>query len=135
MACFKAGGNGISVYETETFNLLEKKHVTLEGICLFQWSPTRPILAYYCEERVCFYLLPYVYTVYLFSNAVFISHIALFELLQGINCTHRCVLLRLLTTPRQKLGFWNFQKRRSLEHRGYFQFQRRIFFGIKTEID
>uniref|UniRef100_A0A0N5AHI8 Eukaryotic translation initiation factor 3 subunit B n=1 Tax=Syphacia muris TaxID=451379 RepID=A0A0N5AHI8_9BILA len=51
VACFKAGGNGISVYETDNFTLLDKKPITIEGLCLFEWSPARPILAYYCEER------------------------------------------------------------------------------------
>lgn len=51
VACPKPGGNGISVFETENFTLLDKKHVTIEGLRNFQWSPAHPIIAYYCEER------------------------------------------------------------------------------------
>ncbi|VDN60414.1 unnamed protein product [Dracunculus medinensis] len=50
-ACIKPGGNGISVYETENFTLMDKKHVQVDGLRSFKWSPTRPYLAYYCEER------------------------------------------------------------------------------------
>ncbi|EJW84691.1 eukaryotic translation initiation factor 3 subunit B [Wuchereria bancrofti] len=51
VACPKPGGNGINVYETRNFTLLDKKHVVIEGLRTFRWSPTRPILAYYCDER------------------------------------------------------------------------------------
>ncbi|KAM3720029.1 Eukaryotic translation initiation factor 3 subunit [Dirofilaria immitis] len=51
VACAKPGGNGINVYETKNFTLLDKKHVIIEGLRTFRWSPTRPILAYYCDER------------------------------------------------------------------------------------
>uniref|UniRef100_A0A0R3RJ29 Eukaryotic translation initiation factor 3 subunit B n=1 Tax=Elaeophora elaphi TaxID=1147741 RepID=A0A0R3RJ29_9BILA len=51
VACPKPGGNGINVYETKNFTLLDKKHIIIEGLRTFRWSPTRPILAYYCDER------------------------------------------------------------------------------------
>uniref|UniRef100_A0A915BDB4 Eukaryotic translation initiation factor 3 subunit B n=1 Tax=Parascaris univalens TaxID=6257 RepID=A0A915BDB4_PARUN len=51
VACLKPGGNGLSIYETEHFTLLDKKHVTIDGLRSFQWSPSRPVIAYYCEER------------------------------------------------------------------------------------
>lgn len=59
VACPKPGGNGINIYETKNFALLDKKHVIIEGLRTFRWSPTRPILAYYCDERVSVYFLPF----------------------------------------------------------------------------
>lgn len=51
MARLRLEGNGIDVYETQAFTLLDKKHIPVEGVRGFRWSPTRPIIAYYCEER------------------------------------------------------------------------------------
>ncbi|KAK0395195.1 hypothetical protein QR680_001167 [Steinernema hermaphroditum] len=51
-ACIKPGGNGICVYDSDTFTLNNKKSITLEGITEFQWSPTRNQIGYYCAERV-----------------------------------------------------------------------------------
>uniref|UniRef100_A0A0M3INE3 EIF2A domain-containing protein n=1 Tax=Ascaris lumbricoides TaxID=6252 RepID=A0A0M3INE3_ASCLU len=51
-ACPKPGNNGISIYESEHFTLLNKKHIVIDNIRTFQWSPTRSLIAYYCEEKV-----------------------------------------------------------------------------------
>jgi len=42
--------NGISVFETETFRLVEKKPLKAKGIVHFEWSPSDPILAYWAPE-------------------------------------------------------------------------------------
>ncbi|UMM16766.1 hypothetical protein L5515_013638 [Caenorhabditis briggsae] len=41
--------DGISIFESETFELVDKRAVTIENIKHFDWSPTAPILAYYSE--------------------------------------------------------------------------------------
>ncbi|CAI4225753.1 unnamed protein product [Auanema sp. JU1783] len=41
--------NGISVFETEKFGLVDKRHVIIENIQSFQWSPTQNVIAYYSE--------------------------------------------------------------------------------------
>uniref|UniRef100_A0A1I7ZVC5 Eukaryotic translation initiation factor 3 subunit B n=1 Tax=Steinernema glaseri TaxID=37863 RepID=A0A1I7ZVC5_9BILA len=50
-ACLKPGGNGILVYDADTFTLNNKRSIVLEGITEFQWSPTRNQIGYYCAER------------------------------------------------------------------------------------
>lgn len=44
------GKNVISVYETETFTLIEKKSMKVENVVDFSWSPTDPILALFVPE-------------------------------------------------------------------------------------
>ncbi|KAF9662035.1 hypothetical protein SADUNF_Sadunf18G0011200 [Salix dunnii] len=46
----KIGKNMISVYETESFSLLDKKSLKAESVVDFSWSPTDPILAFYVPE-------------------------------------------------------------------------------------
>ncbi|MBA0771804.1 hypothetical protein Gotri_007276 [Gossypium trilobum] len=46
----KLGKNMISVYETETFSLIDKKSLKVENIVDFSWSPTDPILALFVPE-------------------------------------------------------------------------------------
>ncbi|CAD6195569.1 unnamed protein product [Caenorhabditis auriculariae] len=41
--------DGISVFETSTFNLVDRRHVLVENIKQFEWSPTQNVLAYYSE--------------------------------------------------------------------------------------
>ena len=40
----------ISVYETETFSLIEKKSLKVENVMDFSWSPVDPILALFVPE-------------------------------------------------------------------------------------
>lgn len=40
----------ISVYETETFTLIDKKSLKVENVMDFSWSPADPILALYVPE-------------------------------------------------------------------------------------
>lgn len=49
VACM--GENCIHIYETETFFLLDKKSITVEGIRGFNWSPTDNIIAYWVAEE------------------------------------------------------------------------------------
>jgi len=42
--------NAISVYETETMTLLDKKSIKVENVMDFSWSPTDPILALFVPE-------------------------------------------------------------------------------------
>ena len=44
------GKNMISVYETETFSLIDKKSLKVENVMDFSWSPTDPILALFVPE-------------------------------------------------------------------------------------
>ncbi|CAB3404035.1 unnamed protein product [Caenorhabditis bovis] len=46
--------DGIAVYETETFQLLNKRPIIIENIKYIEWSPVNNILAYYseCTETV-----------------------------------------------------------------------------------
>ncbi|XWS55364.1 hypothetical protein CRYUN_Cryun10bG0168100 [Craigia yunnanensis] len=46
----KLGKNMISVYETETFSLIDKKSLKVENVVDFNWSPTDPILALFVPE-------------------------------------------------------------------------------------
>ena len=40
----------ISVYETETFSLVDKKSLKVENVMDFCWSPTDPIIALFVPE-------------------------------------------------------------------------------------
>lgn len=44
------GKNVISVYETETFSLIDKKSLKVENVMDLCWSPTDPILALFVPE-------------------------------------------------------------------------------------
>jgi len=44
------GKNVLSVYETETFSLVDKKSLKVENIMDFCWSPTDPIIALFVPE-------------------------------------------------------------------------------------
>ncbi|XP_073001132.1 eukaryotic translation initiation factor 3 subunit B-like [Typha latifolia] len=46
----RIGKNMISVYETETFTLIDKKSLKVENVVDFSWSPTDPILALFVPE-------------------------------------------------------------------------------------
>ncbi|KAJ4836996.1 Eukaryotic translation initiation factor 3 subunit B [Turnera subulata] len=46
----KLGRNMISVYETETFSLIDKKSLRIENVMDFSWSPTDPIFALFVPE-------------------------------------------------------------------------------------
>lgn len=46
----RLGKNIISVYETETFSLVDKKSLKVENVMDFSWSPTDPILALFVPE-------------------------------------------------------------------------------------
>ncbi|XP_075646097.1 eukaryotic translation initiation factor 3 subunit B-like [Castanea sativa] len=46
----RIGKNIISVYETETFSLIDKKSLKVENVVDFSWSPTDPILALFVPE-------------------------------------------------------------------------------------
>ncbi|KAI5647582.1 hypothetical protein M9H77_33587 [Catharanthus roseus] len=46
----RIGKNVISVYETETFSLIDKKSIKVENVMDFSWSPTDPILALFVPE-------------------------------------------------------------------------------------
>lgn len=46
----RMGKSVISVYETETFSLIDKKSMKVDNILDFSWSPTDPILALYVPE-------------------------------------------------------------------------------------
>ncbi|GAV76581.1 RRM_1 domain-containing protein/eIF2A domain-containing protein [Cephalotus follicularis] len=46
----KMGKNMISVYETETFALIDKKSLKVENVMEFNWSPTDPIIALFVPE-------------------------------------------------------------------------------------
>ncbi|KAF5939810.1 hypothetical protein HYC85_020977 [Camellia sinensis] len=47
----RIGKNVISVYESETFSLIDKKSIKLENVVDLSWSPTDPILALFVPER------------------------------------------------------------------------------------
>ncbi|KAK3035486.1 hypothetical protein RJ639_034456 [Escallonia herrerae] len=47
---FRMGKNVISVYETETFALIDKKSIKVENVVDFCWSPTDPIFALFVPE-------------------------------------------------------------------------------------
>lgn len=40
----------ISVYETETFTLIDKKSMKVESVVDFSWSPTDPIISLFVPE-------------------------------------------------------------------------------------
>lgn len=46
----RIGKNVVSVYETETFTLIDKKSIKVENVMDFSWSPTDPILALFVPE-------------------------------------------------------------------------------------
>ncbi|XP_008786288.2 eukaryotic translation initiation factor 3 subunit B-like [Phoenix dactylifera] len=46
----RIGKNVISVYETETFTLIDKKSLKVENVVDFNWSPTDPIIALFVPE-------------------------------------------------------------------------------------
>lgn len=46
----RIGKNIISVYETETFSLIDKKSLKVENVVDFSWSPMDPILALFVPE-------------------------------------------------------------------------------------
>ncbi|KAE8716893.1 Eukaryotic translation initiation factor 3 subunit B [Hibiscus syriacus] len=46
----KLGKNMISIYETETFSLIDKKSLKVENVVDFSWSPTDPIIALFVPE-------------------------------------------------------------------------------------
>ncbi|KAL6278954.1 hypothetical protein ACE6H2_022555 [Prunus campanulata] len=46
----RMGKNVISVYETETFSLVDKKSMKVENVMDFSWSPADPILALFVPE-------------------------------------------------------------------------------------
>ncbi|VFQ93689.1 unnamed protein product [Cuscuta campestris] len=46
----RIGKNVISVYETETFSLIDKKSIKIDNVLDFSWSPTDPILALFVPE-------------------------------------------------------------------------------------
>ncbi|XP_065850558.1 eukaryotic translation initiation factor 3 subunit B-like [Euphorbia lathyris] len=46
----RVGKNMISVYETETFSLVDKKSLKVENVLDFSWSPTDPIIALFVPE-------------------------------------------------------------------------------------
>ncbi|KAI4985566.1 hypothetical protein ZWY2020_018196 [Hordeum vulgare] len=46
----RLGKNVISVYETETFSLIEKKSLKVENVVDFSWSPTDPIISLFVPE-------------------------------------------------------------------------------------
>ncbi|KAF8780943.1 hypothetical protein HU200_000908 [Digitaria exilis] len=62
----RLGKNVISVYETDTFSLIDKKSLKVESVLDFCWSPTDPIIALFVPEmgggnqpaRVCLVDIP-----------------------------------------------------------------------------
>lgn len=46
----RLGKNVISVYETETFTLIDKKSIKAENVIDFIWSPTDSIFAQFVPE-------------------------------------------------------------------------------------
>ncbi|GAB2216124.1 hypothetical protein Droror1_Dr00023892 [Drosera rotundifolia] len=46
----RIGKNVISVYETETFSLIDKRSIKVENVMDFSWSPTDPILSLFVPE-------------------------------------------------------------------------------------
>ncbi|XP_047340523.1 eukaryotic translation initiation factor 3 subunit B-like [Impatiens glandulifera] len=46
----RIGKNVISVYETETFSVIDKKSIKVDNVVDFCWSPTDPILALFVPE-------------------------------------------------------------------------------------
>ncbi|GER55854.1 eukaryotic translation initiation factor 3subunit B [Striga asiatica] len=46
----RIGKNVVSVFETETFTLIDKKSIKVENVTDFSWSPTDPILALFVPE-------------------------------------------------------------------------------------
>ncbi|XP_074290101.1 eukaryotic translation initiation factor 3 subunit B-like [Silene latifolia] len=60
----RIGKNVVSVYETETFTLIDKKSIKVENVMDFSWSPTDSILALFVPElgnqpaKVSLYQIP-----------------------------------------------------------------------------
>ncbi|KAF9599226.1 hypothetical protein IFM89_036352 [Coptis chinensis] len=46
----RMGKNVISVYETETFTLIDKKSLKVQNVIDFSWSPIDPIIAFFVPE-------------------------------------------------------------------------------------
>jgi translation initiation factor 3 subunit B len=46
----RIGKNAISVYETDTMGLLDKKSLKVENVVDFCWSPTDPLLSLFVPE-------------------------------------------------------------------------------------
>lgn len=46
----RIGKNVVSVYETETFTLIDKKSLKVENVMDFTWSPTDPMIALFVPE-------------------------------------------------------------------------------------
>ena len=46
----RLGKNVISVYETDTFSLIDKKSLKVENVVDFSWSPTDPIISLFVPE-------------------------------------------------------------------------------------
>lgn len=46
----RIGKSVISVYETDTFTLIDKKSIKVENVMDISWSPTDPILALFVPE-------------------------------------------------------------------------------------
>lgn len=46
----RIGKNAISVYETETMGLLDKKSLKVDNVLDFSWSPTEPLLSLFVPE-------------------------------------------------------------------------------------
>lgn len=60
----RIGKNVVSVYETETFTLIDKKSIKVDNVMDFSWSPPDPILALFVPElgnqpaKVSLYQIP-----------------------------------------------------------------------------
>eukprot|EP00897_Mesotaenium_endlicherianum_P005996 jgi/Mesen1/5424/ME000027S04793 len=46
----RIGKGAISVYETETMGLLDKKSIKVDNLADFSWSPAEPLIAYFVPE-------------------------------------------------------------------------------------
>ena len=48
----RMGKDLISIYETPSMRLLDKRSLATEGICEFQWSPSANVLAYWVSKQM-----------------------------------------------------------------------------------
>ena len=48
----RSTGENLSVYETPSFGLLEKKSIKIPGLKDFSWSPSKNYIAYWVPEQV-----------------------------------------------------------------------------------
>jgi len=46
----RLGKNIISIYETDSFSLIDKKSLKIENVVDFCWSPTDPMVALFVSE-------------------------------------------------------------------------------------